>query len=210
MWLANLMANVSLSIWYQLHDGLQAGQTPGSDQSHFGLVRAAAHTYPERKDDSRYWQPKRGYFAAVAFTHILRGRELSSPASRPVIVATAASAKSRNTTFALSFQFPAPSSTLGSTISSSAGAGVRPPVAPALNLSAAQVLVAWCADMRLLPCPLTLRSPPGQVAWTTASCFDRVDFVGEELDRVCAEGDGNLRMYVDNAPQYLTLAATDQ
>ena len=61
-----------------------------------------------------------------------------------------------------------------------------------------------CADPRLLPCPLTLRSSPGEPTWNASTCFQRVDYVGEELDGVCANADGSLELYVDNAPQYLT------
>ena len=143
MWLANLMANVSLSISYQMHDGLQAGQSPGADQSHFGLVRAVAH--PAGSDDSRYWQPKRGYFAAVAFTSILHGRELSPPAKRPVVVATPASAKTHNTTFAMSFRVPssARDSTGRATVSSTGSSRRADTVMSVLNLDAVEVLVVW-------------------------------------------------------------------
>ena len=52
-----------------------------------------------------------------------------------------------------------------------------------------------------------------QFAWGTnlaaSTCFQRVDYVGEELDGVCASADGSLELYVDNAPQYLTLHNVD-
>ena len=95
------MANVSLSIWYQLHDGLESGQAAGADQSHFGLVRSATWRHPER-GDARYWQPKRGFFAASTFTSVLAGR-VPSAAARPVVVATAGAAKSANTSYLMAF-----------------------------------------------------------------------------------------------------------
>jgi hypothetical protein len=78
-----------------MHDGHMASG-PGSDQAHFGIVRADSH--PERKQDDRYapsslcftagahcemnsvlltgryWDPKQGYFAAKTFTAMLQGR----------------------------------------------------------------------------------------------------------------------------------------
>ena len=83
------------------------------------------------------------------------------------------------------------------------------PAGAGSNASAA-VLVAWCVDMASLPCPLSLRSPPGVRAWTTLDCWARSDFVGEALDEVCAGSDGLLQMYTDNAPIYLTLKWFDK
>ena len=60
-------------------------------------------------------------------------------------MATAGAAKSANTSYLIAFALPSNASDV--------------------------VLVAWCADVTLLPCPLTLRSPG--TPWAATSCFSR-------------------------------------
>eukprot|EP01050_Picozoa_sp_SAG11_P038552 SAG11_NODE_15792_length_566_cov_0.991435_1_plen_157_part_10 len=157
MWLSNLLANVSLSVWYQLHDGLLAGQAAGADQAHFGLVRASTRTHPQQ-DDDHYWQPKRGYLAAATFGRLLAGRVVGQTPLR-----AGRSAKT-NTTFALSF------------VRLHGGRGARkalPPAADGADAAAAEVIVAWCTEFELLPCALELGGLGAR------SCFGRSDFTGD-------------------------------
>ena len=94
-----------------------------------------------------------------------------------------------------------------------------------------QVIVFWCADVRRLPCALTLSpvlpeeplstSANGTVrdeahekavsGWPIGACFEQRSFTGELLDPVCTVAADNggaggsvLKVFADNAPTYLS------
>ena len=58
------------------------------------------------------------------------------------------------------------------------------------------VLVAWCSNYTLIPCPM-------KVAFGTAhACYDMIDYTGQPLPQICTDSNGTLDFVADNAPLY--------
>ena len=183
-WLSNLLHNVTLSIWFQMHDGpLAAGA--GADQSHFGIVRAQSH--PERADD-RYWSPKRGYYSAQTFTRILQGRTLVDACVPSTFQPQQSGATACD----------------GFTVSGAAANVSFVLVFDTATKEHAPVIVVWCTDVTRLPCALKIAQKPGATGTWNATTFSQISFTGDTLDTVTVTGgSGVLDVFADNAPTYL-------
>ena len=183
MWLTNMLADVRLSIWYELLDGASATDS----EAHFGLLRAPG--------GGELPSPKQGFRAARTFTRMLRGRVLRDfcgphasvmegwPAQAEALHCKELSVTApANITFVMSFGLSSDAASDGS-----------------------RVMAVWTTDVTQLPAAVTIRPAASEKPWSNTTCFDVTSYTGDVLDGVCANSSGVVNMFADNAPAYLAL-----